>query len=108
MCVRVLYILFRVIVFFFFKQKTAYEIKECDWSSDVCSSDLTPAKMITVVKKQAPTQTNKAAPVCPNPRQMENINEPNANIVVSEVSKIALPVLAKTECGNVSIRSMRK
>src|ERR1051326_4661036 len=27
-------------VFFFFKQKTAYEIKECDWSSDVCSSDL--------------------------------------------------------------------
>ena len=29
--------------FFFFKQKTAYEIKECDWSSDVCSSDLSSA-----------------------------------------------------------------
>ena len=29
-----------VLYFFFFKQKTAYEIKECDWSSDVCSSDL--------------------------------------------------------------------
>src|SRR5882762_3657857 len=27
--------------FFFFKQKTAYEFK-CDWSSDVCSSDLGP------------------------------------------------------------------
>ena len=26
---------------FFFKQKTAYEIYQCDWSSDVCSSDLT-------------------------------------------------------------------
>jgi len=26
--------------FFFFKQKTAYEISCCDWSSDVCSSDL--------------------------------------------------------------------
>src|SRR5213596_3083676 len=26
--------------FFFFKQKTAYEIRPCDWSSDVCSSDL--------------------------------------------------------------------
>ena len=24
----------------FFKQKTAYEIRACDWSSDVCSSDL--------------------------------------------------------------------
>ena len=29
-----------VFVFFFFKQKTAYEIVDCDWSSDVCSSDL--------------------------------------------------------------------
>src|SRR5213595_2328153 len=27
-------------LFFFFKQKTAYEITEGDWSSDVCSSDL--------------------------------------------------------------------
>ncbi len=26
--------------FFFFKQKTAYEILASDWSSDVCSSDL--------------------------------------------------------------------
>src|SRR3546814_9886993 len=27
--------------FFFFKQKTAYELRISDWSSDVCSSDLT-------------------------------------------------------------------
>src|SRR3546814_4123733 len=30
-------------VFFFFKQKTAYEMRISDWSSDVCSSDLHPA-----------------------------------------------------------------
>src|SRR3546814_7588058 len=30
-----------VFVFFFFKQKTAYEMRISDWSSDVCSSDLT-------------------------------------------------------------------
>src|SRR3546814_10331495 len=29
-------------VFFFFKQKTAYEMRISDWSSDVCSSDLWP------------------------------------------------------------------
>src|SRR3546814_10255599 len=29
-----------VCVFFFFKQKTAYEMRISDWSSDVCSSDL--------------------------------------------------------------------
>src|SRR3546814_1805182 len=29
-----------VLVVFFFKQKTAYEMRISDWSSDVCSSDL--------------------------------------------------------------------
>src|SRR3546814_4002759 len=29
-----------VCLFFFFKQKTAYEMRISDWSSDVCSSDL--------------------------------------------------------------------
>src|SRR3546814_5534774 len=29
-----------VIMFFLFKQKTAYELRISDWSSDVCSSDL--------------------------------------------------------------------
>src|SRR3546814_934626 len=31
---------FIVLFFFFFKQKTAYEMRISDWSSDVCSSDL--------------------------------------------------------------------
>src|SRR3546814_10208739 len=31
-------------VVFFFKQKTAYEMRSSDWSSDVCSSDLTRRK----------------------------------------------------------------
>src|SRR3546814_9172323 len=35
-----LYIVFCIFVFFFFKQKTAYEMRISDWSSDVCSSDL--------------------------------------------------------------------
>src|SRR3546814_5517130 len=34
-------VLYRALVlFFFFKQKTAYEMRISDWSSDVCSSDL--------------------------------------------------------------------
>src|SRR3546814_9515585 len=31
---------FLLVFFFFFKQKTAYEMRISDWSSDVCSSDL--------------------------------------------------------------------
>src|SRR3546814_11478132 len=34
------YFFYLVSVFFFFKQKTAYEMRISDWSSDVCSSDL--------------------------------------------------------------------
>src|SRR5881628_1321219 len=37
-------VIFRV--FFFFKQKTAYEMSVSDWSSDVCSSDLVPLGLI--------------------------------------------------------------
>src|SRR3546814_6594514 len=36
-CILSIYLL---CVFFFFKQKTAYEMRISDWSSDVCSSDL--------------------------------------------------------------------
>src|SRR3546814_6193503 len=32
--------MFMLLFFFFFKQKTAYEMRISDWSSDVCSSDL--------------------------------------------------------------------
>src|SRR5216110_1557910 len=35
-----------ILVIFFFKQKTAYEISSRDWSSDVCSSDLLVGSMI--------------------------------------------------------------
>src|SRR3546814_8425257 len=48
-------------VFFFFKQKTAYEMRISDWSSDVCSSDLardmhrqqTRADRVVIVTQQA-------------------------------------------------------
>src|SRR3546814_2226615 len=32
--------MFYCLIFFFFKQKTAYDMRIRDWSSDVCSSDL--------------------------------------------------------------------
>src|SRR3546814_8520812 len=35
-----------VVGFFFFKQKTAYEMRISDWSSDVCSSDLRIADLL--------------------------------------------------------------
>src|SRR3546814_3045130 len=40
MLLLVLSLWFLFFCFFFFKQKTAYEMRISDWSSDVCSSDL--------------------------------------------------------------------
>src|SRR3546814_972133 len=40
MIVFFLLFIFYIFSFFFFKQKTAYEMRISDWSSDVCSSDL--------------------------------------------------------------------
>ena len=41
--------------FFLFKQKTAYEIYQCDWSSDVCSSDLGQGGAVTVMATDSVT-----------------------------------------------------
>src|SRR3546814_3977221 len=39
--------------FFFFKQKTAYEMRISDWSSDVCSSDLLVSELVQSADLQA-------------------------------------------------------
>src|SRR3546814_1739561 len=61
------------VVVFFFKQKTAYEMRISDWSSDVCSSDLRTAGV------QAPgvlllPQLHLRGPVegqCPAPQRQD-------------------------------------
>src|SRR3546814_7419949 len=40
MLLSLICLVFVLLSFFFFKQKTAYEMRISDWSSDVCSSDL--------------------------------------------------------------------
>src|SRR3546814_5102955 len=40
MCHRDIALVYRFLTIFFFKQKTSYEMRISDWSSDVCSSDL--------------------------------------------------------------------
>src|SRR3546814_6164512 len=39
---------------FFFKQKTAYEMRISDWSSDVCSSDLEVGKLVHILAPSSP------------------------------------------------------
>src|SRR3546814_7108120 len=48
-------------VVFFFKQKTAYEMRISDWSSDVCSSDLT--KRLECVRRKGGKQREMWGPL---------------------------------------------
>src|SRR3546814_8237705 len=51
-CVGVESSILSVCLFCFFKQKTAYEMRISDWSSDVCSSDL-PYESLTAREREA-------------------------------------------------------
>src|SRR3546814_9360900 len=83
-CVDVLYLM-HVCVVFFFKQKTAYEMRISDWSSDVCSSDLwVPTHFIRMLKLPEEVRarydlsshrlTFHAAAPCPVPVKEEMIS----------------------------------
>src|SRR3546814_5431900 len=50
-----------VCLFFFFKQKTAYEMRISDWSSDVCSSDLAGHDLRDIGKVRQDAQKRPAA-----------------------------------------------
>src|SRR3546814_10646027 len=57
-----------IVCFFFFKQKTAYEVRISDWSSDVCSSDLrvapyVAAEMTDQLQTAVATGTGRAAQI---------------------------------------------
>src|SRR3546814_1054042 len=53
-----------VVCFFFFKQKTAYEMRISDWSSDVCSSDLTWLRSIPCPRSAGPNSVCGCAGSC--------------------------------------------
>src|SRR3546814_18022668 len=82
-----------VFIFFFFKQKTAYEMCISDWSSDVCSSDLQ-GKFV----EEAPVQHRHA-------RHLRQFGRRSLGAAVVDRGKPAQPRLA--EQGNVDAERQR-
>src|SRR3546814_4549996 len=66
------------VLFFFFKQKTAYEMRISDWSSDVCSSDLPrlrrPRPRSSHIRP-TPDRRRPAPRNCPSPRDKLSTGE---------------------------------
>src|SRR5213082_3859262 len=91
----------RNMFFFFFKQKTAYEIVSGDWSSDVCSSDLSSE----IRRLLAGDMTNRVERINPQIQQRATATEslcksPCARSLLPEeatMQRFQLPELARLD-----------
>src|SRR3546814_14242769 len=86
-------------MFFFFKQKTAYEMRISDWSSDVCSSDL---------HGVAP-RCQRCVVVSSGPRKMKiNENSIRAITIRSEERRVGKECVVRVDLGGRRIIKKKK
>src|SRR3546814_9956268 len=83
--------------FFFFKQKTAYEMRISDWSSDVCSSDLAPGQFFWNQEAQAELQAKLAG----LSEKLENLG---AEISAATSDQVREKIGREMEIGGASFR----
>src|SRR3546814_2430502 len=79
-------LVYKILYVFFFKQKTAYEMRISDWSSDVCSSDLSArrAKRSSVLD----AATRHALPQSPEVAEVERRFEERGSLCRSEERRV--------------------
>src|SRR3546814_13590992 len=79
--------------FFFFKQKTAYEMRISDWSSDVCSSDL----LLLGLRPEHITETHRNV----EPNQQEFQATPEVTEPLGMETMVYVQVDGADVCGRV-------
>src|SRR3546814_7078688 len=91
-------------MFFFFKQKTAYEMRISDWSSDVCSSDLrglAPLIGFSIAESdfgQTPYLASSAVPATVSPAEDTSLPMPSTvlhALTMNIVAKNASPTILR-------------
>src|SRR3546814_1846863 len=74
--------------FFFFKQKTAYEMRISDWSSDVCSSDLVGVESLRPVQQiREPSQRCHGGERHQHPSEFHLTQPPDAPVPWQNASR---------------------
>src|SRR3546814_13847214 len=71
----------------FFKQKTAYEVRISDWSSDVCSSDLTAGCFVSACTMVSGNTLKPPRSMAPSPRPLWKM-KPSSSIIARSVVRI--------------------
>src|SRR3546814_4811834 len=84
--------------FFFFKQKTAYEMRISDWSSDVCSSDL-----LSILRQQADQREQELQELQSKAKQFES----SLNLAQQELN-IYLPLAKSGVVPEVELLRLRR
>src|SRR3546814_7027172 len=95
-----------MLLFFFFKQKTAYEMRISDWSSDVCSSDLQamqlgPIEVSDIPRHNAHTGLRPCGldgPGCGNDMPVLGIAALQAIFVVIDLTAVS--------CGKITLQQL--
>src|SRR3546814_4392125 len=80
-------------VFFFFKQKTAYEMRISDWSSDVCSSDLPQVEAARVQRSQAQVNLDRTTVRSPSAGRIAQSDR----LQVGQMMVAGLPAVTRSE-----------
>src|SRR3546814_5506057 len=78
-------------LYFFFKQKTAYDMRISDWSSDVCSSDLANAPAMQLAHRSHVIDMLDGAEI----RRVIELEQPD--LIVPEIEAIHTPTLQALE-----------
>src|SRR3546814_4995054 len=88
---------------FFFKQKTAYEMRISDWSSDVCSSDLRVPNRFELVLLAAERARQLGRG---EPQMIEVAGEPRTLVSLREIAagKVDVNALRERQIGRASCR----
>src|SRR3546814_4510675 len=73
-----------VFIFFLFKQKTAYEMRISDWSSDVCSSDL--QRFGAFVEEDALGDLKLELSGC-DPRRRDRVQDRRGQLFIGELAR---------------------
>src|SRR3546814_17125786 len=81
--------------FFFFKQKTAYEMRISDWSSDVCSSDLLGRDVVMVTGSDSAVVSGRNAQIKAWRREFDSparavYTRKPVRVAISRVEPVAL------------------
>src|SRR3546814_9348061 len=92
-------------VFFIFKQKTAYEMRISDWSSDVCSSDLRIAmREATELRDDRPMPLGKFKRLLPGQVLFQSGEQQHAEFLVGEILAVLERHVEELQIGRASCR----